>query len=211
MRRYLLYLIASICALLLIVHQSPPVALAADPFAAEPVRYAIMTLAEPGGRVLFYFEVKNSGTSTWTPGSVMLDNVSNPLGAATRYNLSRNVLPNETAYWDFEVSAPTLPAVHESTWQITHNGAAISPRLTCYVIAVPKQARELRAKIQTLIDEFNREHGHEVQQVVRLIRELIAREGKGIIEKLIETRCGLLSGILTLCAVALVARRSALP
>ena len=174
---------------------------------ADPVRYAIVTLAEPNGRVLFYFEVKNAGKNTWAPGSVALTNVSNPMGASGQHGLNRSVLPNETVYWDFEVTAPRIAGVHVSVWQIMRGGTAISPRMTCYVIVVPTEAQALREKIQKLIDEFDREHSHEVEQLIRQIRDLIAREGKGLIERLFESRCGLASGMLMLAAVSFAVRR----
>jgi hypothetical protein len=186
---------------------APTTALAAPGDSAEPVRFPAATLAEPGGRVLLYFEVRNTGATTWTPGSVILKNVGSPLGAPAERGLSRNVLPNETAYWDFEVSAPAMPGVYESIWQITRNGAAIGPRLSCYVIVVPKEANVLRGKIQKLIDDFNADHGQEVGQLIRQIRELIAREGKGVIEKLIDSRCGLASGMLAAGAILFTNRR----
>lgn len=184
------------------------VALAAPAAEADPVRYAIMTLAEPGGRVLLYFEVKNAGTVAWAPGSVTLNNVKNTMGGPAQLGINRTVMPGETIYWDFEVTAPPLPGVHDSTWEIRRGGAAISPRLTCYVVAIPREAQELRAKVQKLIDDFNRERGHEVEQVIRLIRDLIEREGGGLIRKLIGSRCGLLPGMMTALAVALGVRRS---
>ena len=200
-------LIASI----LLALSASSLALAAAPLDAEPVRYALLTMTDPGSRVLLYFEVRNVGTTTWAPGSVTLRNVANPMGAAGQFGLTRAVLPNETVYWDFEVKAPNLPGVHESTWQIMRGGAAISSPLACYVIAVPKEAQELRTKIQALIDQFNQEHGHEVKQVVRMITDLIQREGKGLIQKLIESRCGLLSGMLAVLAFTLGARRGGTP
>jgi hypothetical protein len=182
-------------------------AAAAAAFEADPVRYNMISLAEPGGRTLFFFEVRNVSSAAWAPGSVTLTNVKNPMGGPAQLGVSRSVLPNETAYWDFEGTAPSLPGIHESVWDIRRGGTVISPRLTCYVVAVPKEAQELRAKIQKLIDEFNREHGHEVEQVVRMVRDLIEREGGGLIQRLIETRCGLLPGMLAALGIALAARR----
>lgn len=207
-------LLALLLALLLFV--TGPVSAApsrADPqpIAAEPVRYAIASVAEPGGRVLFYFEMRNSGTTGWAPGSVVLANLRNPLGAATPLAANRNVLPNETVYWDFEISAPKTPGVYESVWQLMRAGAPVGPRLACYVIVVPAEARELRAKIQRLIDDFNEQHGYEVEQLIRQIRDLLAREGGGLIERLLRGRCGLLPGMLGLLAVGIKVRHAKTP
>ncbi len=208
MKRSLLHL----CAIVILAAVMPAsLALAAPGDVADPVRFPAATLAEPGGRVLLYFEVRNISTGAWAPGSVTLKNVRSPLGAQPERSLSRSVLPNETAYWDFEVSAPTLPGVYESAWQIVRGGAAISPRMSCYVIVVPKEAQVLRGQIQKLIDDFNSQYGQEVEQLIRQIRELLAREGKGVIEKLIETRCGLASGMLAIEAVLFTTRRRRLP
>ena len=186
-------------------------ALAAPDAEADPVRYAIMTMAEPGGRVLFYFEVKNVGATAWAPGSVALTNIKNSLGGPAQVSVSRTVMPGESTYWDFEVTAPSLPGVHESVWEVRRGGAAISPRLTCYVIGVPKEATALRAKIQKLIDDFDRERGHEVEQVIRMVRDLIQQEGGGLIRKLLESRCGLLPGMMAALGMALAMRRGAMP
>jgi hypothetical protein len=179
---------------------------AAEPTEADPVRYAVVNLAEPGSRVLLYFEVKNTGAQTWLPGQVALVNTRNPLGAAPRRDLHRSVFPNETAYWDFEVAAPRSPGVHESRWEIHRSGGAISPRMTVYVIVVPPEANELRAKIQKLIDEWQKEHGTEVEALMRQIADLLRREGGGLLGRLIASRCGLSQGMLVLLAVALAAR-----
>jgi hypothetical protein len=186
---------------------APAVTLAAAGDSAEAVRFPAATLAEPGGRVLLYFEVRNTGTTTWAPGSVSLRNAGSPLGAAPERPLNRNVLPNETAYWDFEVSAPTIPGVYESVWQLTRGGAAIGTHMSCYVIVVPKEANVLRGKIQKLIDDFNSQHGAEVGQLMRQIRDLIAREGKGVFQKLLDSRCGLASGMLAMGAILFTGRR----
>lgn len=180
---------------------------AAEPFAAEPVRYPAVTVAEPGSRVLLYFELKNTGTASWPPGSVALTNIRNPMGAAQQYTANRSVLPNETVYWDFEVSAPRLAGIHEGTWQLRYGSQAISPLMTTYVVVVPKEANELRAKIQKLIDEFNAQHGQDVKQLIRQIAELFAKEGKGIIERLLAGRCAPLSGLLAVAAMTVAVRR----
>jgi len=200
-----------IALVLLVVHPAIAVAPADVTQPAEPIRYPAATLADPGGRVLLYFEVRNVGTTTWTPGSVVLRNVQNPLGAAAQLGLSRNVLPNEAVYWDFEVSAPRAPGIHESTWQIMSGGTALGPRMTCYIIVVPPEAKALRAQIQKLIDDFNAQHGQDVKQLIRQISDLFAKEGKGLIQRLLGERCGLLPGLLAMLAAALTMRRRNLP
>jgi hypothetical protein len=78
--------------------------------------------------------------------------------------------------------------------------------MTVYVIVVPPEANELRAKIQKLIDEWQKEHGTEVEALMRQIADLLRREGGGLLGRLIASRCGLSQGMLVLLAVALAAR-----
>jgi len=179
------------------------------PFDAEPVRYAITTLAEPGGRVVLYFEVKNTGSETWTPASgVALVNVNgNPLGAASRHGLRRSVLPNETFYWDFEATAPRATGVHQSIWQVRLDGMAAGPAMTAYVVVVPKEAKEQRARIEKLIDEFRESHGHEVDQLVKAIADILTQHGANWLQRLLQARCGLLSGIMFVVGAAVAAKR----
>jgi len=182
---------------------SAGLAAAAPPYEADPVRFNVASLAEPGQRVLLLFEIKNISANTWAPGAVSLSNVKNPLGAPAQNTVSRSVLPNETFYWDFEVKAPSSTGVHESTWQIMRGGTAISAQLVCYVIVVPKEAKEMRDKIQRLIDDFSRQRGPGVDQLIREIKDLLAREGQGIIDRIVASRCGLASGMLFLLGVTL--------
>lgn len=198
-KKLLTFPVAIICTLiagaLWLATTTPLAAATPTPSEANPVRFAVASVADPGGRVLFYFEVKNTTARTWAVGSVTLVNLKNPMGAGTQYGANRSVLPNESVYWDFEVAAPRGAGLHESVWQVVQDGRGISPRMTCYIVVVPPEAKELRAKIQRLIDDFNAQHGDETSALIRQIRDLLAREGGGLIEQLFGSRCGILSGV----------------
>jgi len=206
MRKRLLYGVL-LTAMLALLAVAP--ALAAPASEAEPVRYPAVTLADPGGRVLLYFEIKNASAAPWPSGSVTLVNSKNPLSPAVPRPSNRQVLPGETVYWDFEVTAPTLPGVTESTWQLVRGNAPLGAAMTCYVISVPPEAKDLRAKIQKLVDDFNDQHGQDVKQLIRQISDLFSEQGKSLLQRLIGQQCGLLPGLLLGLALVVGARRIA--
>ena len=121
------------------------------------------------------------------------------------------MLPDETFYWDFEATAPRDSGVYQSTWQVKLDGATAGPAMTAYVIVVPKEAQEQRGKIEKLIEEWRASHGQEVEQLVRAISEILARQGGSWLQRLLESRCALLSGVLVLAGMAVAVKRSGLP
>jgi hypothetical protein len=83
----------------------------------------------PGQSFQIYFEVKNTGNTTWQPGSYWLQNLQSPLGASSTQPLSRSVLPNDTYRWTINLTAPTNPGTYRSQWMISHNGTTFGPNM----------------------------------------------------------------------------------
>jgi hypothetical protein len=208
MRKRLLYR-ALLAGILLVVAAAP--ALAAPEAEAAPVRYPAVSLADPGGRVLLYFEIRNTSAETWPSGAVSLVNKKNPLSPVAPRQSNRQVLPGETIYWDFEVTAPAIPGITESVWQLMRGDTPLGPAMTCYVIAVPPEAQDLRAKIQQMVDDFNSQHGQDIKQLIRQISDLFTEQGKSLLQQLLSERCGLLPGLMLGLALVVGVRRRAAP
>ena len=75
------------------------------------------------------FDLKNTGTSTWTPGSYWLQNMnSTPLmGASAQQPITSNVAPGQIYHWVINMTAPLAPGVYHTQWGISHNGNIFGP------------------------------------------------------------------------------------
>ena len=83
----------------------------------------------PGQSFQIFFEVKNTGTSTWQPGSYWLQNLQYPLGANSQQSLSQSVPPNGTYRWTINQTAPSNLGTYRSQWMISHNGTTFGPNM----------------------------------------------------------------------------------
>lgn len=80
-----------------------------------------------GNKFSITFDLKNTGTSTWTPGSYWLQNMNGtPLGAGQQ-SITTNVAPGQTYHWVINMTAPSAPGVYRTQWGISHNGTIFGP------------------------------------------------------------------------------------
>ena len=91
----------------------------------------------PGQSFQIYFQVRNTGTSTWQPGSYWLQNLQNPLGANSQQALSQTIAPNGLYTWTINEVAPTTPGTYRSQWMVNHNGTNFGPNMYIDVTVSP--------------------------------------------------------------------------
>jgi hypothetical protein len=97
--------------------------------AATFISQSTYPLVSPGQNFQIYFEVRNTGTSTWQPGSYWLQNIQNPMGANSQQALTQSVSPNGTYRWTINQTAPSTAGTYRSQWWISHNGTTFGPNM----------------------------------------------------------------------------------
>lgn len=81
----------------------------------------------PGQSFQIYFQVRNTGTSIWQPGSYWLQNRESSLGANSQQPLGQSVSPNGTYTWTINLTAPSSPGTYRSAWTVNHSGTNFGP------------------------------------------------------------------------------------
>lgn len=82
-----------------------------------------------GQPLQIFFEVKNTGTSTWITGDYWLENIKEPMGANLTQSLGETVAPGQTFRWHINQIAPVNPGLYRSQWTINHNGTQFGPNM----------------------------------------------------------------------------------
>lgn len=98
--------------------------------------YFLSLMPEEISRV--YVELENSGHRAWIFGQgirlVRAQGAS--LGSITSIDLPRNVLPGESARWEFTVVAPLQPQLYQSTWRLTRGDIFIGDPITISLVVM---------------------------------------------------------------------------
>ena len=92
------------------------------------------TTVSAGSPFTISYDLKNNGTSTWTPGSFWLQNMNNTalMGASPQQPITSNVAPGQTYRWVIAMTAPATPSSYRTQWAISHNGAIFGPPNAMY-------------------------------------------------------------------------------
>jgi hypothetical protein len=76
-----------------------------------------------------WFEVRNSGSSTWDSGYALINTNGQTLGAAERHAVSGSVGPQGTYRWTLLVQAPGTPGTYRTAWRVARGDAAFGPSM----------------------------------------------------------------------------------
>jgi len=93
----------------------------------------------PGQSFSIYFEVRNSGTCTWSRSNnyYLAFIQGDRMGVNTRQELSRDVSPNSNYRWNIDgMTAPFTPGTYQTWWRVTHNGNSFGPWMYIQVTVV---------------------------------------------------------------------------
>lgn len=74
------------------------------------------TVFTPGESFSVTWELKNTGTTTWTPGYMLRYFAGEPFGAPKEVLINQTVLPGQTATITVPMIAPGLPGDYRSDW-----------------------------------------------------------------------------------------------
>jgi hypothetical protein len=81
--------------------------------------HTLPEIMSPGGSQPVSVVVKNTGTSTWTPGSTRLcAPQGNAFGSFTCIELGQNVAPGGTTTFNLTLTAPATPGNYANTWRL---------------------------------------------------------------------------------------------
>lgn len=158
---------------------------APPPWDAQAGKAAVATIvAEQAGTLSI--EVRNTGLATWQPGQVVLRNVKRPFGAAASQPLQASTAPGETAVWQLSITAPKQPGVQTSIWQVEQGGERFGDRITAWVVVVPEDATDLRARIEQELDEWRRRREQDIEDLMDRIGEMISTWVQNWFERQVE-------------------------
>jgi len=107
--------------------------------AAEFVGQSEYPTVEAGQQFSIYFEVRNTGNTTWRDGDGYgLENVNGqPLGAWPRREIGTDVPPGATKRWDIPMTAPSTPGPYRTAWMLKHGDQTFGPYMFIDVTVVP--------------------------------------------------------------------------
>jgi Leucine-rich repeat (LRR) protein len=80
-----------------------------------------------GNQFSIYFDLINSGTTTWTPDNYWLGAVGDSLGASAQQPITTSVAPGQTYRFTIPMTAPATTGVYRTQWTMTKNGTGIGP------------------------------------------------------------------------------------
>jgi murein DD-endopeptidase MepM/ murein hydrolase activator NlpD len=106
---------------------------------AEFVSQSPYPTVQAGQPFSIYFEVRNSGNTTWRDSDGYgLENINDqPLGAWHRQEIGSDVLPGATKRWDIQMTAPSSPGLYRTQWMLNHWGNTFGPNMFIDVTVVP--------------------------------------------------------------------------
>lgn len=102
--------------------EAPPVMVEVAYNDAQFVSQSVPPSVAVGGEAAVSVSMRNTGTTTWTPGSYFLGTADSSWGAA-RVPVPRVVAPGEVVTFNFNVIAPTAcPGVGNLSWRMVEEG-----------------------------------------------------------------------------------------
>ena len=106
--------------------------------AAEFVGQSEYPTVETNQSFSIYFEVKNTGTTTWrdTDGYGLENINGQTLGAWQRQEIGNDVPPGTNKRWDIQMTAPSEPGVYRTQWMLNHWGETFGPNMFIDVTVV---------------------------------------------------------------------------
>ncbi|MBI5652087.1 MAG: phosphodiester glycosidase family protein [Chloroflexi bacterium] len=164
-----------------------PAARELDATVANSADFAV---AEPGKPLTLNLTFANAGTRAWNTPELTLVNVNNqPLGADAIQHVGgvRQIAPGASLPLTVMLRAPTNAGLYASEWQLKSGDQNLGPKVTFNVIVLPPEAKELRERIQTEIENWRKSGEQKVDELVRQIQkeieEWVKREASGLIER----------------------------
>lgn len=108
---------------------------------AEFVSQSQYPTVETGQQFSIYFEVRNTGNTTWRDSDGYgLENINGvTLGAWFRQEIGADVPPGATKRWDIDMTAPSEPGVYPTQWMLKHWDQRFGPNMFIIVTVVPPQ------------------------------------------------------------------------
>ncbi|HEM62562.1 MAG TPA: hypothetical protein ENO24_09745, partial [Chloroflexi bacterium] len=111
-------------AWVIVPHSPPP-----PRDAAEFLGQCEYPTLDPGQQFSIWFEVRNTGTTTWrdSDGYGLESNNGVTLGASPHQSIGADVPPGASKRWDIQMTAPTTEGKYRTAWMLEHSGQEFGP------------------------------------------------------------------------------------
>jgi N-acetylmuramoyl-L-alanine amidase len=128
----------------------------------------------PGEQQTNQVSLQNDGLAIWDSGDYVLENSGETYGADASYALPASTTSGETVTWEIPATAPTTAGVYQQVWQLKRSGEVVGPEVSVVLIVVPKEAQELKERIERQIQEWREQGERELQKLLEDIqREIV--------------------------------------
>jgi RHS repeat-associated protein len=106
---------------------------------AQLMNQSVPSSMVPGGHYRVFFDLKNTGNTTWAPGSYYLASMNaadNSTWGTNRVDLAAPVNPGDNVIVDFDVTAPATAGSYNFQWQMTQRGTRFGALTTNVPVSV---------------------------------------------------------------------------
>jgi hypothetical protein len=187
-----------------------------SPYGVEVVSKPSYPILVAGETLLVDITLRNSGYEIWRTTEVQLVNVRNPLGAAERQWLPRDVLPGDSVQLSWMTQSFSRWGVHNSQWVLSRGGEHFAGEaVTFTLIVIPQELEDERRELEAKVRQWTAEQTGDLEV---LIREWIRQQGRNLGEKIadwasdriqdaFDQACASVAGLIPLGLIVILARR----